>query len=185
MYIVLDALSIPVGLELLYINFIVIVGIIIYFISIIINALKKKKLKKNEKSNKVVIVSIILLIIPVLLTLIYIIENKKIINNSELIVVYKSNGNGGFGDGTYFAYGIGKDYCKEFDLGIDIGGYSLRKFLSTNAVEIDNLEEISNYTITFVEDDIIVKNKDKKICQQRTKSHYSNIDLNKAFYINK
>ena len=189
MYLVLDFLYIPVGLEILYLNFLVIISIILYFISIIINVNKKKKLRSGIKNNKIILIPVLLILMPVFFTLFFTFENKKIISDSNLIVVYKSSGNGGFGDIKNFAYSINNDRCIEFDLGIDLGSYSLKRFLPRNAIEISNINELDEYTITFSEEknisSIIVYKNNNKICQVKNKSHYYNLDFDRAFYINK
>lgn len=185
----ISILYIPVGLEVLFIYLFSFIGIIIYIVSIILNSIKIKKIPRYEKIKKNLIITIILIIIPVLFVSANILNEKHLINNSDLIVVYHSSGNGGMGDSDTFAYAIGEDFCKQFDLGIDIGGYYLREFLPYNAVGITDMNDISvitDYEIVVNEDDSISVYKNNKIfCKINNKSHYFNLDFEKGFYIKK
>lgn len=182
----IDFLSIPIGLELLFIYLFAFISGILYIISIILNLIKRKKLEGYSKKKSVLISTIILLLLPILFLSINILKNKYLINNSNLIMVYKSHGNGGIGDEDTFAYAIGENFCKQFDLGIDTGGYHLKEFLPKNAVEVKDINDITNitnYKIVFNEDDsaFVYKN-NKQICKINNKSHYFNIDFEKGFY---
>lgn len=183
--IMIGVLYIPVGLEVLFIYLIEFVAGILYVSSTILNLIKRKKLIYT-KNNKVIFATIIFLLFPIILFLTFVVENKLLINNSDLVLVYKSDGNGGFGDSKTFAYAIGKDFCKQFDLGIDIGGYDLKKFLPVNAVEINDLN-VTDYEIIFndswEDNSISVYKNNKEICKVKNKSHYFNIDFEKGFYI--
>ena len=116
-----------------------------------------------------------------------IIKVKKMFNSSNLIVVYESEGNRGFGDYEEFAYAIGENFCEQFDLGIRYEGSYLKKYLPRTAVEKTNINDISDYKITFNEswedNSITVYKGSKKVCEKKNKSHYFNIEFKKAFYI--
>ncbi len=183
----IGVLCIPIGLEVLFIYLFVFIAGILYIISIILNLIKRKKLEGYIKKKSVVIATLTLLLLPILFLTINILEDKSLINNSNLIVVYESDGNGGIGDGDIFAYAIGKNFCEQFDLGIDIGGYYLKEFLPKNAVEIKDIKDITNitnYKIVFNEENNALIYKDnKQICKINNKSHYFNIDFERGFYI--
>lgn len=182
----LGILYIPIGLEVLFIYLLVFVALILYIILIILNLYKRRKIKECIKNNSVLLVTLILLISPILFISVNVLEDKYLINNSNLILVYESAGNGGFGDSDIFAYAIGENFCKQFDLGIDIGGYYLRKFLPKNLIETKDVESITNYKIVINEEEnLIVYKDDKKICIINNKSHYFNINFERGFYIKK
>lgn len=187
LYMIAD-LYIPVGLELLLICLTELVAGILYIISIISNSIKRKKLKTKVKSNKTLIITIILIILPALFLFINVKQDKYLINNSNLIVVYESDGNGGIGDGDIFAYSILDSHCKQFDLGIELGGYYLVKFLPKDAVEITNIDTLTNitdYKIVFNEDNsTLVYKGNKQICKINNKHRYFNIHFERGFYIN-
>ena len=115
--IIIDVLRIPVGLEVLIIYLIEFVAGILYISSIILNLIKRNKLRYT-KNNKITFATIIFVLFPIILLSAYIVENNLLINSSDLVLVFESDGNGGFGDSKTFAYAIGKDFCKQFDLGI-------------------------------------------------------------------
>lgn len=202
-YIIMDALRVEIGMEILIIWLIEVIAGILYVVSIVLNLIKRKKLTYT-KNNKVIFVAMILVLFPTVLLSTYIVGNKLLINNSDLILVYESGD--GLGRET-FAYAIGKDFCKQFDLGISLDGYDLERFLPSNATEINAYkeykegvhEEIFNindldadYKIVFnttydnpgyVDSSISVYKDGEKIYKVRNKSHYFNIDFEKGIYI--
>lgn len=186
-YTMTEFLYIPVGLEVLLIYLIEFIAGILYVLSIILNLIKrliKRKKLIYTKNNKVIFATMIFVLFPIILLSTYIVENKLLINNSDLILVYESNG--GTLDSKNFAYAIGKDYCKQFDLGIDWDGYYLKKFLPANAVEINDLDD-TDYEIIFnqswEDNSISVYKNNKEIYKVKNKSYYHNIDFEKGFYI--
>lgn len=173
------------GLEILYIYMFIISGWILYGVSIIINLVKFKKLNKiSNKKKKMIITSILLflLVFPILTIYFNVLNDKKIINNSDLILVYSSDGNGGFGDSDTFAYAVSDNYCTEFDFGIDLDGYYLKEFLPNN---IEEANDLGNYKIEFNEswedNSAMIYKNDKLICKVKNKEHYFNIELEKIF----
>jgi len=186
--IILNVLYIPTGLEMIYIYPVVFVAIILYLLSNSLNFKKYEKLQLNEKNKKITFLTIGLILLPVLSLSLTVFINFYLVNNSELIVVYESDGNGGFGSGDTFAYAISKNFCSQFDLGIDFKGYDLKKFLPKNAIEIHELDDVvalTNYKIIFNEDDNVFVYKDnKQICKINNKSRYFNIDFETGFYLN-
>ena len=106
--------------------------------------------------------------------------------NSDLVLVYNSHGNGGIGDIKYFAYAVNEKYCKEISLGIQVGDYSLIRFLPEKAKKIDNIEDISNlsnYNIPFSSNEkyISVYKNGKCIHKKQLNSSYFNIDFDGGF----
>lgn len=90
-------------------------------------------------------------------------------------------------DAGLFAHAIGENFCKQFDLGIDIERDYLKKFLPKNTVEIKDINDITNivnYKIIFNKKDstLIYKN-NKQLYKINNKSHYFNIDFERVFYI--
>ena len=128
----------------------------------------------------------ILVLFPIIFLSTNIIKNRQLINKSDLILVYESRGNGGFGDSDTFAYAIGKDYCKQFDLGIDIYGRYLKKFLPKSAVEIKEIKD-TGYNVAFntswEDNSATIYKNNQEICKVNNKSHYFNINFERAFYI--
>lgn len=184
--IMIGILYIPVGLDGLFIYLIEFVAGILYVSSIILNLIKRKKTDTYSKNNKVIFATIIFTLFPIILLSTYVVENKLLINNSDLVLVYESNGAGGFGDSKTFAYAIGKDFCKQFDLGISTGGYDLKKFLPVNAVEINDLNGTDYeiiFNVSWEDNSISVYENNKEICKVKNKSRYFNIDFEKGFYI--
>lgn len=185
-YRLMGILYIPVGLEVLFIYLIEFVAGILYIISIILNLNKRKKIDTYIKSKKVILAAMFLILLPVILISTSVVQNKQMINNSDLLLIYESSGNGGFGDSKTFAYAIGKDYCKQFDLGTDFYGYKMEKFLPKNAVEINDLDD-TDFEVRFNEstkdNSISVYKNRKKICKEKNKSNYFNIEFKKGFYI--
>ena len=181
--ILIDILYIPVGFDVLHIYLIIIISGILYVISLILNL---KKVKNNTKDNrfnrKIIFLTMMLLMIwPSLFLSVNILKNKYIIDNSNLVLVYHSINNGGIGDGNTFAYAIGDDFCKQFDLGIDIDGYYLKKFLSKNVSEI---EKINDYEIVFNNDNTTIIYKDnKKFCKINNRINYFNVNFKRGYYI--
>lgn len=182
-------LSINIGLEILILYLFALISGILYIISFIINLVKIKKsqISPNKNNRGIKTAVIILLILPVLFLSTNIFRHKYLINNSELIVVYRSAGNGGFGDSDYFGYAISEDFCKQFDLGVDFNGYRLDEFLPKNAIEIKDINDIKDYKLTLdtdlEKDSISVYKDDELIHQVKHKSHYFNINFERAFYI--
>lgn len=182
-------LYIPIGLEALFIFLVMFIAGILYVISVILNLIKRKKLERYAKKKKVLITTIILIILPIIFFSVCVLRQKYLINNSDLVLVYSSSGNGGFGDEDTFAYAIGEDYCKQFDLGIDINGYRLKEFLPKNAVKITNIDDIAymtDYKMIPNEEDfdaVSVYKDNKQICKINYQSRYFNIDFEKGFYI--
>lgn len=173
------------GLEILYIYMFIISGWILYGVSIIINLVKFKKLNiVSNNKKKMIITSILLflLVFPILTIYFKVLNDKKIINNSDLILVYSSDGNGGFGDSDTFAYAVSDNYCTEFDFGIDLDGYYLKEFLHNNIEEANNL---GSYKIEFNEswedNSAMIYKNDKLMCKVKNKEHYFNIELEKIF----
>ncbi len=184
-------LDIPVQLDIIYINLSSLIAIILYAISIISNTIKLKKLSEYTKDKKNIIKTVILLTLPILLLSLNVLKDKYFIDKSNLIVVYKSNGNGGFGDGDTFGYAIGNDFCKQIDLGLEVWGSGLKKYLNNDITEIDNTEDLINKTKykiifektkEFSETNAIIYKDNNQICKVHNKGRYSNIDLKKAFY---
>lgn len=181
-----DILYIPRGLEMWFIYCLVFISVVLYIISIVLTRIKVKKLQIYTKQKKSTTVIMILLItLPALFLSVNVFKDKYLMNNSDLILVYHSSGNGGFGDGETFAYAIGENFCEQFDLGIDTDGYHLQKFLPKNAIMV-NSNSIENYEIKLNEEDniLLVYKNNQCICKEKFNSHYFNIDLQKAFYIN-
>lgn len=180
-----DILYIPVGFEVLIMYLIEFISGILCISSIVINLIKKQKLRHTQKSTNVMLMAIFSVLLPAILLSASIIRNKILINNSDLILVYESNGNGKF-DNKTFAYAVGENFCEQFDLGIEIGGHNLEKFLPANAVEINNPKDI-DYEIVFNEswedNSISVYKNNEKICKTKNESHYFNIDFEKGFYL--
>lgn len=183
-------LSISIGLEILILYLFALISGILYIISFIINLVKIRKAQTSASPKKrgIKIAVIMLLILPVLFLSANIFRHKYLIDNSELIVVYRSAGNGGIGDSDYFAYAISEDCCKQFDLGVDFNGYRLDEFLPKNATEIKDINDIKDYKLTLdtdlEKDSISVYKDDELIHQVKHKSHYFNINFERAFYIN-
>ena len=109
------------------------------------------------------------------------IKNVVKINSSELILVYYSKGNGGIGDGETFAYAIGKNHCEQFDLGIDLQGEYLKKFLPSNAIEITNINDLENYEITLNDDSIVIEKNKQYIYKKKHNKNYINVELKKCY----
>ena len=182
-YFVIYFCKISVGLEVVILYFFEFIAGVIYFISIIINIIKAKKSQLYERKNIVTILAILLIILPVMFISIKILQYSKLINNSNLVLVYSSEGNGGFGDYQTFAYAIGDDYCKEFDLGIEIEGYYLKEFLPKKSIEITDINDNTDYEVSFNDNSIVVYKNNKLVCNQKNSSYYSNINFEKGFYI--
>lgn len=180
--------SLHIGWEIFGIYILVFISGIIYAISTGLNLQKRNKLNVYIKAKKMIIITLILILLPVFFVCLSLLENKYAINHSDLILVYKSDNGGNEFNGTdIFAYAIGKHYCKQFDLGIDLGSYSLKDFLPINAIKIKDLSDI-NYKVKFHFDEstnqiaIIYKN-DKEICKIKNKSYYDNPDFDGGFYL--
>ena len=176
-----DKFCIPLGLEILLIYLLAIISGLLYVISIVYNFNKLKKLDICDKTNKVVVISLILFILPLVCIYTSFFWNKHIINSSEIILVYYSRGNGGIGDGETFAYAIGKNHCEQFDLGIDIYGKDLKKFLPSNAIEITNINDLENYKITLNNDSIVIEKNKQYIYKKKHKKNYINVELKKCY----
>ena len=181
----INYLHVYYGLEIIYVYMFIIGGLVLYGISIIINLVKFKKIKKESSYKKKLVMTLIvllLLISPVLTIYFKLLHDKNIISNSNLILVYSSDGNGGFGDSDTFAYAIGDNYCTEFDLGIDLDGYYLKEFLPAN---IEEVNEMGMYKTKFNEswedNSVVIYKNDKFICEIKNKEHYFNIELEKIF----
>ena len=190
LFIIENLLSLPIGLEILYFMVMLVVAVLLYIIAIVLNVKKMKKTDINIKAKKYLFVTLLLILLPVLVVSAKILKDVHMLNSSNLIVIYESDGNGGLGDGTTFAYAIGDDFCKEFDLAIDIGGLYLVDFLKKEPVVIDDENEISDmtdYVISFDEfaedDNFFVYKNDKVVCEIDVNSKYFNIDFEKAYYI--
>ncbi len=195
-YLILGIVVIPnifcldTGLEILVLDFLVLIAIINYIISIIICSKKIKQ--SNEKfslSKKKLVFILLLIILPILLVFSSFIKEYYLIMNSDLILVYNSQGNGGFGDSKEFAYAINERYCEEISLGIGVEDYSLVKYLPKKAKKIENIEDISNlsnYNIHFSNNDkyISVYKNGKIIHKEQLNSIYFNIDFDGGFCIN-
>lgn len=185
----INVLYIPVGLEVLCVYFLEAIAGILYLTAIVLNSIKIKKLEICTIKKGVSAATTILIILPILFFSINVLKDKYLIDNSNLLVVYYSSGNGGVGSGETFAYAIGENFCEQFDLGIDIDGYYLKKFLPKGALEIidvNDIYDVTNYKIVFKQDgSTLVYKNNKKICKIDNKSHYFNIDFEKAFYIKK
>ena len=149
---------------------------------IIISCIKAKKLKSQKKNKHIKYIILAFIILPIIPVSIGILNNLHTINHSNLIVVYRSAGNGGFGNIQYFAYGINNDSCKEFDLGINLDGYRLNNFLPPNAKKTA-LKEIPEYDVRLTEDRLVVYKDTQQICSVSFQSHYYNNSLEKTFYI--
>lgn len=164
------------------------VAAVLYIVSIIINCIKRKKSDINIKSKKILITTIVLLILPILFLSTKILKYLYVINDSNLLLIYESDGNGSIGDGDTFAYAISDDSCKQFDLGIATGGFYLPEFLKKDVIEINDdadISKVTNYDITFNDDNIFVYENDKLICKINVSRKYFNNEFETAFYIKK
>ena len=130
----------------------------------------------------------IVVFLPIIFLLVNVFRTISLFNNSDLILVYYSRGNGGFGDGDKFGYAIGENYCEQFDLGISVSGYDLKKYLPEKVEEITTDENLKEFEISFNtswnDNSIIVYKDGKEFCKTKNKSHYSNIEFERGFYIN-
>lgn len=181
----INYLHVYFGLEIIYVYMFIIVGLVLYGISIIINLVKFKKIKKESSDKKKLVMTLIVLVLlisPVLTIYFKLLHDKNIISNSNLILVYSSDGNGGFGDSDTFAYAVSDNYCTEFDFGIDLDGYYLKEFLPNN---IEEANELGSYKIEFNEswedNSVMIYKNDKLMCKVKNKEHYFNIELEKIF----
>lgn len=181
----INYLHVYYGLEIIYVYMFIIGGLVLYGISIIINLVKFEKIKKESSDKKKLVMTLIVLVLlisPVLTIYFKLLHDKKIISNSNLILVYSSDGNGGFGDSDTFAYAIADNYCTEFDLGIDLDGYYLKEFLPAN---IEEVNEMGMYKTKFNEswedNSVMIYKNNKFICKIKNKEHYFNIELEKIF----
>lgn len=179
-------LYIDTGLEILFLDFFAFISGIFYIISIVLSLFKNKKIQADNQPNpkKAILIIIILLILPIISLSTVVLKDKYLISNSDLILVYYSCGNGGFGDGETFAYAIGENFCEQFDLGIDIFGSQLKRFLPKTAIEITNINNVQGYEITLNNDSILVYKDKQCIYKKKFQSHYFNIELKECFYIN-
>lgn len=182
---VLGIFNVPYGLEILYISLLVFIGGILYIAAIVVSVKKRKRLLDNREEKKPMVVAVVLLMLPLLVTSMGVLRNIYLIDNADLIMVYYSHGNGGIGDGDYFAYAININSCSQFDLGIDIGGHDLKKHLSKNAIQIKDEKDTKGYSVTLNDDRIVVYDGSKKVCEKEFISRYSNIDFERGFYINR
>ena len=181
-------LCVPVGLEVFLPIMLSLVAAVLYIVSIIINCIKRKKSDINIKSKKILITTIVLLILPILFLSTKILKYLYVINDSNLLLIYESDGNGSIGDGDTFAYAISDDSCKQFDLGIATGGFYLPEFLKKDVIEINDdadISKVTNYDITFNDDNIFVYENDKLICKINVSRKYFNNEFETAFYIKK
>ncbi len=180
-----NVLRIDTGLEFLLLVLIAFIAIIIYIISIIICS---KKIKKDKVSftRKSILVMLVLIVLPILLFSYSLLREYYLITNSDIVIVYKSNGNGGFGDSKNLAYAINDNYIKEISLGIAIGDYSLERYLPKKAQKIDDIENIDNYKVSLNEEEnyIIIYKDNKLIHKEQINPDYYNITFDGGFYIN-
>ena len=180
-------LRLPLGLEAPVIRFVSFISATMYIFSIDINIIKIKALNDDEPKKYILIIALLLMILPAILLLTVILKQKSIINESDLVVIYSSEGNGGLGDEKLFAYAIGKNSCKQIDLGIDSYYSKFKRFLPKNSIEITNENDISNYNIIHTEYSnygFSVYKNNIEICNIKNNSHYFNIEFKRGFYIN-
>ena len=102
----IDVWRVPTGFELIFIFILAIGAFVIYIISIIVDIVKIIKSKINFVSIKHVIVMICLILLPTIILFSCFFVEKVRLANSDFIVVYESDGNGGFADSDTFAYAI-------------------------------------------------------------------------------
>ena len=172
--------ELPFGLEVLFFYLIWIISIILCIISTIINIVKAKKTNSDEFNKKLSILFNTLILIPLVIITTSIIYNKHLINNSDLLLVYYSAGNGGF-DGSTFAYAVNNNSCKEFDMGIDLEGYYLNKYIPFYFAEVEKNNNLNGYKVKEKDDIIHIYKNNKLICKVNNNREYFNIDLRKAY----
>lgn len=161
---------------------------LLFVISIIICLIRSKKMELNIRSNKIKITMILLIIMPIITFLFFYFRENYFINNSNLILVYKSNGNGGFGDGQNFAYAINKNFCKEISIGTEFDGAYMKKFLPQSVIEV-NPGYIQNVNYKIEDDEsgrkILIYKDGKYIHKEKINPKYFNIVLKKVLIITK
>lgn len=181
----LGILHLQYSFEIFLICLFALIATLLSITSLVLNFKKVKNLQADAKPQKIITIIIILIILPILFLSPSILRDKYLINNSDLILVYHSSGNGGIGDGQTFAYAIGDEFCEQFELGINLDGYYLKKFLPKNATEITDIHtNIENYEIIFNDNSILVYKDQKYICEKKHNSDYFNVSYEKTFYIN-
>lgn len=184
-YFIVGYLHIPYGFEMLFIVFLGVGAVILYIISIVINMLKRAKSIDYQNSIIINFIIIVLILLPIFSFSLSYFYNRTIINKSKILLVFYSAGNGGIGDGKSYAYAIGNNDCKQFDLGIGSNGIYLRNYLPQNYNEINNLEELTDYKIVFDENDyFVVYKNNRELCKVKNKDNYYNIDFEKGFMVN-
>ena len=190
-FLLIDVWRVPTGFELIFIFILAIGAFVIYIISIIVDIVKIIKSKINFVSIKHVIFMISLILLPTIILFSCFFVEKVRLANSDFIVVYESDGNGGFADSDTFAYAITDDKCFKFDLGIQLGGSYLKKFLPDKFEEFEfhSYDEkdfvVGSYTVPLYdynesEEDLFIYKDGKEVCKIDT-DMYFNIELQTSY----
>ena len=167
-YVVLDVYShqVPTLASLLYAQVMLIMWALC-LLTIIISAVKLYG-NKDKYKRKILepIIVLIILIVPALCMAYAINERQKTINTSNLLLMFESSGDNTFGSYRNYTYVVGDDYCKQIE-----NVSSVMIAAPKGSVEIENLNQISNYEIEYAGNDFVVLKDGKQICKLANERH--------------
>lgn len=171
-------LSLDFGFEIIIVFLSVLVGCILYLISIIICKKKKNSLVENnlvKKGN-----NLVLIFLPVICLISFVIRDLYLINSSNEILFFD------YGSSFYtgsIAYTISDGSCNEVDLGVGESGNYIKNFIYRDFIENN---DFNNYKVKIDEEEDVIfvyNNNDNLICKLNDNQNYRYVSFKKSFSI--
>jgi len=162
----------------------IMIGEVLYLISIIICLIKRKKLNNITESKKTFKLFLIIVLIPIILFAISLFKEVYLINNSTVVLTYSAWCNGAIAP-YRFSYAISDKYCEKISFDAH-ELYNNKFFLTKKLKEFTNVnkrQEIGYEIIIENEDYILVYKNNDLIHKKSIDEKYYNIHFQKEYYI--